>query len=412
MRDVLTLFLLAIAASCVAQTDSLFIDAEFNHHNLDVRATYYYIHRGIPTDSLYFTLNPAAIITSIDSPLLGNHRMAQRKDLPFPARLVKLTSPVDEGTVVTVQFNYSLDLLKTNYWKYDWCELMVDQFWYPNARTVTNAFTSRTIVRNVPSGYRLFSYLPHQEIGPHTYQIIQAEPFPETSFLLGKDMKRVTRRKGGLSIDFFAATTVPDSTLQSMFEKVSTSLELFNGSFGKAAPVEKLTLALRPVPRTVAGSQTTRNFMILTSAEFNTWGDLSHELGHFWWNKANFIREPWLNESFANYTMLMILDRFDTPKSASVQTRIEKTKALPGAVATTGVFTKDGFPIYYFKGAALLKELEKEIGRQKMQELLANLVKTRTSTTEGFLSALEAVAGPNVSKNFGVSLRNELPREP
>jgi hypothetical protein len=408
MRKLPLLFFVLVSSITMAQVDSLLIDSKFNDTFLEVKATYYYLNKGKPTDSIFFTLNPAAEIVNISAPNLEKHQMAQRKGLPFPLRLVKLRTPLADGARLSIQFDYRLDLEKTNFWKNNWAELLVDQFWFPNANTVTNKFTSRTIVRNVPAGYQFFSYLPYKEIGNQAYQITQKEPFPETAFLVGKDMTLITKKKGKLAITFFASKTVADSTLNSMFEKLSTSVNLFNTSFGKSAPVRNFSVALRTVPRKVVSSQTTRSFMILTSTEFNTWGDLSHELGHFWWNKANFTNEPWMNESFANYTMLTILEKYDPEMHASTIKQVEKTLALPGAVATMGVFMKDAYLVYYYKGTALMRILEKEIGREKMEKILAMVVKTKADTTDEFLAILENVAGTNVRTKFEESLQKSV----
>lgn len=400
MRLSILLFLLVVSLQTLAQTDSLFIDAKFNESFLELKATYYYFHKEKATDSIYITLNPAAEITSISTPSLEKHQMVQQKELPFPVRLLKLSVPIEKGASIKIQFDYKLDLAKTNFWKYNWAEFLVDQFWFPNANTVTNKFTSRTIVRNIPDGYQFFSYLPYKKVSDGTYQIIQNELFPETCFLIGKDMTLITKTKDKVSITFFANKNVNDTTLASMFEKLYTSLQLFNSTFGKSAQVKNFSVALRTVPRKVVGSQTTRTHMILTSEEFNTWGDLSHELGHFWWNRANFTNEPWLNESFANYTMLQALEKYDRNVYAKIVNQVEKTLEMPGAVATTGVFKKDGFLIYYYKGTALLRILEQEIGREKVNKTLALLVKTKGSTTADFLNTLERVAGRETKLKF------------
>ena len=127
-------------------------------------------------------------------------------------------------------------------------------------------------------------------------------------------------------------------------------------------------------------------------------------MGHFWWSDASFIREPWLNESFANYSMLKVLEKYDTEQFDKSNISFQKKGKLRGPVSQAGVFSPNGYDLYYSKGAHLLVLLEENIGEKKMNQLLQRRIKLNINTTKGFLNELENIAGLEVREKFERSI--------
>lgn len=382
--------------------DSLAMEVDYNNKTLTMQAKYFYYPKTNRTDSVYFSLNPAFTVTEITAPGLKSRAFKPRKDRPFPFHLLRFDKPFD-GKVVPIQFNYVIELGKLAPNEFEWIEMMVDQLWFPNATDLDNSFVSHVLVRGLPSDYSLYSYQPFKEKSDHSYVIDErGQNVPEITFLAGKDMTLKKIDTGGISISYFMPGNVTDSTLNSINKKMIDIINYYNGSFGRTKPVKKFVIALRRVPRKIMGSQTTREGFVITGVDFNTnLGNYAHEFGHFWFTGADFIRDSWLNESFANFAMMRALRKFD-PEQAERSYNIFKKKAeTPGPVSPAGAF--DGgtsYDRYYSKGCYLLLQLEEQIGSERMDKLLALRIKKKINTTAGVMQALETVTNRLIRQDF------------
>jgi hypothetical protein len=318
--------------------------------------------------------------------------------------ILKFDKPLD-GKTREVDFDYTIDLEKVTQIKYGWIELMVDQFWFPNATDLDNKFVSHVTVRGLPTDYSLYSYHGYHENPDHSYVIEEHKPTPEVAFLAGRNMMLKIKKTGMTQITFFAASETSDSTLTSINNKMVDIITLYNASFGKLRPVDKFTIALRSFPRKLLNSQTTRDGLVITGVDFNSYGNYAHEFGHFWWSDASFLREPWLNESFANFSMMQALRKFDLPQAEKSYALFKKKGDVPGPVSTVGVFDANAYDLYYSKGCYLLLELEEKIGEKKMDKFLQKRIKGKINTTAEVLAALESVTDNATRKAFEEKLK-------
>lgn len=382
--------------------DSLAMEVEYNNKTLTVQAKYFYVPKNNRTDSVYFSLNPAFTVTEITAPGLKSRALKPRKDRPFPFHLLRFEKPF-EGKEVPIQFNYVIELGKLAPNEFEWIEMMVDQLWFPNATDLDNHFVSHVVVRGLPSDYSLYSYQSFKENPDHSYVIDERKQnVPEITFLAGKDMGLKKIVSGDISISYFMPASVSDSTLNSINKKMIDIVSYYNGSFGRTRPMKKFDVMLRRVPRKIMGSQTTRDGFVITGVEFNTnLGNYAHEFGHFWFAGADFIRESWLNESFANFVMMRALKKLD-PEQAERSYNIFKKKAeTPGPVSPAGAF--DGgtsYDRYYSKGCYLLLQLEEQIGAEKMDKFLELRIRKKINTTMGVMKALETVTNRATREEF------------
>ena len=373
--------------------DSLVMEATFVKSLLHVKAIYYYIHKNKPIDSLYFVLNPNFKIESIQTTGLVEYNFVPKNNRPFPFLLLKLNHELITNSITKISFDYQIDLEKTTYLGSNWIELMVDQFWFPNAQDADNKFSSRLIVKNLYPDYTLFSYHSFKKLAEQTYEITPKEPSPEISFLAGKNMKIVNKKEGKMSLGYFVRDDIEDSLLDNIHKKFYQTTDFYNQSFGKVKPVFEASVALRRISRKVNNSQTSRQYMIITGEDFNDYGNFAHELGHFWWTGANFINEPWLNESFANLSALYVMKKYDFQRYERNFALYKKKAEKKGAVATAGVFENDTYDLYYNKGTYLLTLLEQKIGEKKMMELLEKRIEANINDTNNFLNLIEITAG-------------------
>ena len=404
MKTALFVFLLAIQVqTLVAQpADHLNMNLQFSGDSVFVEAEYL-IRTQAASDSLFFILNPMHQLDTIMAPGLREYKMGQRPDRPFPGQIVYFEEGFEKGQAIAVTFKYNIDLSASNHWDSGWIELNVDKLWFPIHGDLDNLITYEVRITGFPDDFDLVSHMDASlQKGGDAIRITQPNPVFEVLILAGSDMQHVQLSD---SIAFFSGTQVPDSVLQSMHEKARNSIDYLNETVGQAEPISDFRVVLRNTPRSELGFQFNRKNMIVTGPDFDDYGNLSHEIAHFWWTGADFIQEPWMNESFANYLMFMVLERFDPIDYDKVLNNFQKKaeKAPPVAEATS--FSENAFPSYYHKGAILLKGLEDRIGKARMHLLLQSCIEGNVHSTSGFMAVLKKHEGPEVAEAFYASLK-------
>ncbi|MBS3819407.1 hypothetical protein KGY73_07885 [bacterium] len=129
---------------------------------------------------------------------------------------------------------------------------------------------------------------------------------------------------------------------------------------------------------------------------------LGHELSHFWWYKADSNSwQDWLNESFAEYSALMVIRELIGKKEYDL--RLEEYKEeSQNTPSIWGVSRshESAHEILYRKGPVLLSELEKKIGTGKYIEFCRKMVKNNISRTSDFLDLLSETNGREISSWF------------
>jgi hypothetical protein len=340
-------------------------------------------------DSIYFLLNPGFEIDTIKSKGLLSYGITQKKGVPLPYFHLKFNDVRNASEILTVEFKYKINLSEQNHMKSDWIELNADKLWFPNLRELNNVFTYDVTISNFPESYHLVTHTDAKLTEENNILTIKKDiPWYEVLVLAGKDMKEWEYDQ---NITLIGIQEIADSTFQSIGKKVKNSIDLLNGSFGMSDPITSFKVVLRNTNKDELGFQFNRGSMIITGTDFNDYGNLSHEIAHYWWSKANFIDEPWINESFANYSMYKVLKEFDPEEYQWLldRNRAYSKKAIP--VASASLFAPDSYKSYYHKGAIHLIDLEEKIGDEIMRQLLVSCIEKSIASTDIFLQELETL---------------------
>jgi hypothetical protein len=382
-------------------TDHVRMELQYLRDTLRVSATYRLLV-GSETDSLFFVLNPGYPLQAVKAEGLRSHEIGNRPDRPFPGYVLKFGKPFEAGTRQEVRFDYLIDLRTTNHLNSDWVELNVDKLWFPIHGDLGSLITYEVDIIGFPEDFDLMSHMNARlERSGGRILIKQPNPVQEVLILAGRDMQM---RQLSDSISFFAGKKHPDSLLHSMHVKVRNTIDFLNGTVGGSDPVSQFKVVLRNTPRSELGYQYNRRNMIVTGPDFDDYGNLSHEIAHYWWSGADFISEPWMNESFANYLMFLVLEHFDPEAYRSLTGMYREIASKAPPVATATLFSEGAQQAYYHKGGILLLDLESEIGKQKMFRLLNYMVSEDIHDTEGFLKALQYMTTAEVRKGFEATL--------
>ncbi len=135
-----------------------------------------------------------------------------------------------------------------------------------------------------------------------------------------------------------------------------------------------------------------------------------HELGHLWWFKARTDTwEDWLNESFAEYTALMVLR--ETFGDADYAQRLKEKRESSRGTAPIWGFDRNGADwqdvqkVLYDKGPVLLAELELRLGQSAFRRFCRELLVHNVTETEDLLQLLGQQAGDDTADWFRQQLK-------
>ncbi|WHX98651.1 M1 family metallopeptidase [Neobacillus sp. DY30] len=145
-------------------------------------------------------------------------------------------------------------------------------------------------------------------------------------------------------------------------------------------------------------------------------GSVVHETAHQWWYGMvgnNEVKEPWLDEAVATYsTTRFMLEEYPEHGAGDLELRKHLTQGTEvherrGLFIGSPVdkFTNIGSysQLVYQKGALMLENLEKVIGKEKMDQLLQNYFKKyqyEIATGSDFISVFSDDLGPEAQEYF------------
>lgn len=392
--------------------DHLSMALSFNKDStLLVKATYTISE--IMDDDVSFLLNPEYKLINIKANGLIGYVLEMKKDRPFPFYKLNFETEKRQKAAVKIYFEYLIDLKASNHIASNWLEFNVDKLWYPNYRDIDNKFTWAVKIENLYEHYSLVTYTFDDKIKcktlmnpSSTLHIEQNEPVIEVYLLMAKDMKLWANNSGEskLDINFFVHDNTSDSLLISMNEKLSNTINFFNNKFDKSDKIERYLVVLRNT-NDITFLQS-RGEILLGNQNSDSYAALAHEVGHYWWSYADFTKEPWLNESFANYSMFLALDEFDK-ETLNKQIQRSKNKSKDaGSLKKAELFPNSNFNTYYHKGSIMLLELEQKIGRDAFLKLLSTRISKKINTTPGFFMLLEEQEGKEVLNDLELKFQN------
>ncbi len=306
---------------------------------------------------------------------------------------------------VPVYFSYTCDMKNVSGWAKsftdDWIELGYYTAWYP-VHNESRAFTSRITVSMDP-GFKVSGSGVVTRDG-NNWIITHSWPVFDNVIIASKNLK--SRNVGGEEIGLEVIyTNFPEDDLDSVSIICREIYGFYSQIFGKQEGAY-LKYAFNPLEG--RGGYSRAKFVSIKTSGLNDYlkGGLAHEMAHFWWNKAETSTwEDWLNESFAEYSMLLYLREKESVNTFNslINRYKEQTKDSP---PIWGVDRQgpEAYNALYFKGSLILLEFEKELGTNKFYRFLASVINNRISSTADFLNLVEK----ELSKEHRAWFENKL----
>ena len=197
----------------------------------------------------------------------------------------------------------------------------------------------------------------------------------------------------------------PASALDSLLTECAYVFDYYQNLFGKKDSVY-MKFVMAPFEK--GGGYSRKNFVSMRTKEFNiyTRGGIGHEIAHFWWSNAvTTTWEDWLNEAFAEYSMLMY---FRERLGREVfENRIEEYKhRCTNTPPIWGISrnSQSSYTVLYEKGSLLLYELEQHMGRERFAGFMKSVAVNKIATTADLLVLVER----EFSKDIRVWLEEKL----
>jgi len=306
---------------------------------------------------------------------------------------------------VPVYFSYGCDMQNVSGWAKsftdDWIELGYYTAWYP-VHNESRAFTSEIEVSMDPGFQVSGSGMVSRE--GNNWVITHSWPVFDNVIIASPNLK--TRKVGGDKIGLeLVYTTFPEEDLDSVSMVCQEIYGFYSHILGKQEDAY-LKYVFNPLEGRGGYSRSKFVSIKTSGSDRNLKSGLAHEMAHFWWNNAaTSCWEDWLNESFAECSMLLFLRENDSEGNFNrlIMQYKEQTKETP---PIWGIDRQgpEAYNALYFKGSLILMEFEKELGMDKFFDFLAAVANNHISNTADFLDLVEN----QVSAEYRAWFENKL----
>jgi len=314
--------------------------------------------------------------------------------------------PAGEETQVRLEYEGPIDpdTWKTSVLTRDWVELAMYAAWYPYDPE-SKGFSYRLDVSAEPD---------YAVAGPGTlvrsggrWTVIHEAPTWDIVLVAARGLTVRRVDAGGLAVDVWhVRSRIGDDRIDTFARDVARMMADFRGWYG-AIPAGRLTMVF--AERTSGGGYYRPGFisLLLDDDYRGLVKYAAHEVAHFWWGRAPATSwEDWLNESFAEYSSLVLM------RSWYGSEPFDRTMAeYEGQSATTppiwGLDRDDpaAFPTLYRRGPVLLHRLEQKIGEGPYRRFAAALVSREVRSTDALLATLQEGTSAEVRQAFERDLK-------
>jgi len=368
----------------------------------------FYLNRGMKISS--FKLNDK-IKASLDTSASDNIFMPEARKI-----YLDISAYSDKPKNARIDFSYQgtmkeLTDIYANRIEPEWTEIGLYYPWFPFGAKQIRLFTYQVAVE-APPAYKVFGLGETKEKNGFM-QLSSTVPVSDIVICLSEELKTHTSEIENNQLNIYYQT-IDKQTAEDIANDISETVKQFNKLFGD----KKTDISLIESLRESGGGYARITGVVLSDIDKETYRKkrqayekyFAHEFAHLWWHKANvYTWEDWINESFAEYSALMIIR--NKYGQAAFDERIERMKTVSDGTPPIWGFDRSGESnqlvnkVLYNKGPVLLYELEKEIGQESFSNFLKYLIDNDIHTNSDLFSALETLAGKNVSETFKNKLK-------
>ena len=366
-------------------------------------------------EELTFTLNKGFEISSLTSDVGVGYEFRKEEPPPFlyadksaplvisferalsPGREVKLNLEY-EGVIL--EHSWGVNIVNTS-----WVEIGSYCAWYPVEQSL-NPFNYDLTLKIDPA-YRVGGAGVITE-SEGLWRLRVDVPTFDIVVFASPGLKTISLKEGDVEIRLHYSQ-LDDNAAEQLTEDLKRLFTDLKEWFGESRG-NQLTFVLTERER---GGGYARPLLVVTgySGDPKDYPDFikysAHATAHLWWTGAPTDSwEDWLNEAFAEYSSLMIVQKWygsERYKELIGKYREESRNSQP----IWGIARMDdgAFASLYLKGSVLLHELREKIGDDQFMEFLRALLNEKIKSTVNFLAKLEELTSEQVKDAFKESLR-------
>ena len=348
-------------------------------------------------DSIFFTLWK---VTDIKSITIRGKNVSFSFDtigkspisyIPYGGKLT-IRNITKQTDIVPIHFAYTCNMENVTGWAKSfsdkWIELGYYTAWYP-VHSTSKGFTSRIAV-SIDSSFAVSGSGIVTKEGKD-WVITHSWPVFDNVIIAAKDLKTKEIREGKVAFDL-VYTTFPEKDLDSMAIKCKEIYNFFSRILGQPEGDSYLKFVINPLEG--GGGYSRLKYISFKATELNQnlKNGIAHEMAHFWWHRAETTTwEDWLNESFAECSMLLYLREKDNKEEYSSKIEQFKRQTI-NSKPIWGIDreSSDAYAVLYNKGPLILLEFEEKIGATEFYKFLKALLDNRISNTNDFLKFVES----------------------
>ncbi len=352
-----------------------------------------------------FTLQPIETspradvqVEPTDEPLGGLHGIHVRFD-------------GNQTRAMTVRFRYSGPIFASEEqdrlgYTPDAIEMALELMWLPYVSALNRRFTVDAQLRGIAPELVVVAQGDVRRKGDRVYIHRRVADF-DFAWTAVRGLK-VAREPG---IEFYARDF--EDPLTQVLRKHALAAAHFHQQWFGPLPGGPIRLAI--VPRGVGGAYARVGYTIIADGrkpgepppelvELSRAATVAHELAHAWWAPADpFSEDYWLAESIAQYASWRYIEAtFGTEKLYADLKKAREAIKDAGPVLGHGRASR---LVLYTKTPLLLKDLEQQIGREQLDDVLVKLSRNPPRKTQEFLDALRGIAGDQAAADFEAALR-------
>ena len=311
---------------------------------------------------------------------------------------LRLTVPKKKG-VCSITFDYTCNLDSLDTWmssmEKDWVQLGYYVAWFP-VNSDSRDFTANVSV-SINDGYTVSGsgIVEHKD---DKWEMLQPWGGFDLQIVASPTLKSKKMTNDGRTFEV-VYTDFADADADSALLACSEALQFYTRLF-KTNPSNDYMKFL-VVPRR-GGGISRKNFIAYATKRFNEHFKtaIGHEMGHFWWNKApTFSWEDWLNEGFAEFSMLWYIKcHFDKHIFDCYLEACRENARHACPIYEVDRDAPEAYDALYNKSALLLYDLEQKVGEQRFFEFMQGLAEREITSTTLLLDYAEEVFGKEIRK--------------
>jgi len=418
MKKLLIPIFLILMLNCRQRGQKKYTNYDFKinikpgQHKIDCQLHMQYINPSPATDSLTFLLYEDMFIKSLQSSKIKNFRFDTTSPSPFRYTPragilhIRLNQQLRQNESINFVIKYEGKIEDVNRWKTNrvtenWIELGLYTPWFPyNPELDTISYQVKC---KIPDQYRIAGNGKTHKHNNHW--IINNSRADNDIIITGsKNIDSKTMDHENYTLKIHSAVNLTPEALDTVLAMGKRILDNYINWFGQAHSANpKIVIA----PRKIGGAYSRKNIIVLnriSEQDFfqNRAGYLryfAHEFAHNWWSKARTDSwEDWLNESFAEYSALLMVrnligkDEFEE-RIANKSENIDELPPLRGLDRDH----KQAYQVLYNKGPYLLYNLEKNIGEAAFKALLKTVHENKISKTKDLINLIDNKFAPKTA---------------